>query len=70
VTRGTVNEETIKAQQKNLLNDPTDEIKKKLGVSLDPLLREHEMSKKELLEMLDEKRRNLTLKESKAGRFL
>lgn len=68
--RGTVDEDIIKAQQANLINDPSDETKTKLGVILDPMMRQHEMSKKELLEMLDDKRRNLSLKESKAGRFL
>ncbi|KAL4508257.1 hypothetical protein ABPG72_003561 [Tetrahymena utriculariae] len=70
IFRGTVDEDVIKAQQKNLINDPSDEIKKRLGVSLDPLLREYSMTKQQLIEVLEEKRRNLSLKESKAGRYL
>ncbi|KAL4457100.1 hypothetical protein ABPG74_014738 [Tetrahymena malaccensis] len=70
IVRGTVDEDVIKAQQNNLINDPSDEIKKRLGVSLDPLLREYSMTKQQLIEVLEEKRRNLTLKESKAGRYL
>ncbi|EAR99592.1 hypothetical protein TTHERM_00138550 (macronuclear) [Tetrahymena thermophila SB210] len=70
IVRGTVDEDVIKAQQNNLISDPSDEVKKRLGVSLDPLLREYSMTKQQLIEVLEEKRRNLTLKESKAGRYL
>lgn len=42
----------------------------KIGLPIDPLLREQQMSKKELMDALEDKRKNLTMKESKAGKFL
>jgi len=41
VLRGTTDAELIKAQESNFINDPSDEIKKRLGIEMDPLLREN-----------------------------
>jgi len=41
-----------------------------LGINADPIFREPQMSQKELMAALDEKRRNLSMKESKAGRYI